>query len=269
MKVSPPRSVRFQSSNEDEEKEEQDPLQKSTGSSRDGLRGRLMREHIKDRDPLFYYEVCSVIGVGSMGSVATVRKREDAVGGSSRQSLVESFRREARRNECFRMPILGPIFRFCVEDIGISGRRSRSSRHHTDSDDTTSSVSFFSSLTLSKRDLFTASERSAVSEEESSMHRKKQMMYAMKSIHLNRITDETFIEELKNEIEILRQLDHPHIVRPIETFNHRNQLFIVMELCSGGDLYTRDPYTEEEAARIISSILSAVSYMHIKGIVHR
>lgn len=57
--------------------------------------------------------------------------------------------------------------------------------------------------------------------------------------------------------------------RPIETFNHRNQVFIVMELCSGGDLYTRDPYTEEEAARVISSILSAVSYMHLKGIVHR
>ena len=50
---------------------------------------------------------------------------------------------------------------------------------------------------------------------------------------------------------------------------HRNQIFIVMELCSGGDLYSRDPYTEEESARIISSILSAVSYMHQQGIVHR
>jgi calcium-dependent protein kinase len=95
------------------------------------------------------------------------------------------------------------------------------------------------------------------------------MKYAMKSIHLNRITDETFIDELQNEIEILKQLDHPHIVRLIETFNHRNQVFMVMELCTGGDLYTRDPYTEEEAARIISSVLSAVSYMHLKGIVHR
>ena len=94
-------------------------------------------------------------------------------------------------------------------------------------------------------------------------------MYAMKSIHLSRIADETFVEELKNEIAILKRLDHPHIVRPIETFNHRNQLFIVMELCSGGDLYSRDPYTEEEAARIVDGILSAVSYMHNKGIVHR
>lgn len=42
-----------------------------------------------------------------------------------------------------------------------------------------------------------------------------------------------------------------------------------MEVCSGGDLYARDPYTEEEAARIVSSILSAVSYMHSKNFAHR
>jgi calcium-dependent protein kinase len=45
--------------------------------------------------------------------------------------------------------------------------------------------------------------------------------------------------------------------------------FLSQELCSGGDLYSRDPYTEEESARITSSILSAVSYMHSKGIIHR
>ena len=42
-----------------------------------------------------------------------------------------------------------------------------------------------------------------------------------------------------------------------------------MELCSGGDLYTRDPYTEDEAARIVGSMISAVSFMHNRKIVHR
>lgn len=37
----------------------------------------------------------------------------------------------------------------------------------------------------------------------------------------------------------------------------------------GGDLYTRDPYTEQEAARISQSILNAVAYMHEQGISHR
>jgi len=93
--------------------------------------------------------------------------------------------------------------------------------------------------------------------------------YAMKSIHLNRVMDDTFVQELKNEIAILKKLDHPHIVRPIETYHYKYQIFIVMEHCSGGDLYSRDPYSEEEAARIISSILSAVSYLHANNVAHR
>jgi calcium-dependent protein kinase len=57
--------------------------------------------------------------------------------------------------------------------------------------------------------------------------------------------------------------------RAIETFEFKKEIFIVMELCSGGDLYARDPYTEEDAARITSSILSAISYMHSRKVVHR
>ena len=86
--------------------------------------------------------------------------------------------------------------------------------------------------------------------------------YAMKSIHLTRITDDKFVEELRTEIGILKELDHPHIIRPIETFEYRQQIFLVMELASGGDLYARDPYTEEQAARIISSILSAIGTLN-------
>ena len=124
--------------------------------------------------------------------------------------------------------------------------------------------------------------------------RKASVLYALESIHLSRVADQVFVEELKNEIEILKKLvsvhwsdndddadvdliiailfmqDHPYIVRPIETFVYKNKLCIVMELCSGGDLYTRDPYTgEDEAARIVGSMISAVSFMHNRKIVHR
>lgn len=99
--------------------------------------------------------------------------------------------------------------------------------------------------------------------------KKYDMTYAMKSIHLSRVTDKAFVEELRNEVAVLKALDHPHIVRCIETFEHRHQIFIIMESCSGGDLYSRDPYTEDEAARIISSMLSAISYMHQRQIIHR
>jgi calcium-dependent protein kinase len=64
-------------------------------------------------------------------------------------------------------------------------------------------------------------------------------------------------------------LDHPNIVRAIETFEFEGMISLVMELCSGGDLYVRDPYSEAEAARIVSSILSAIAYMHSQNVVHR
>lgn len=41
------------------------------------------------------------------------------------------------------------------------------------------------------------------------------------------------------------------------------------QACHGGDLYARDPYTEDQAARITSAILSAVAYMHSRGVIHR
>ena len=68
---------------------------------------------------------------------------------------------------------------------------------------------------------------------------------------------------------ILRNLDHPNIVRAIETFDYKHRLYMVLEICSGGDLYTREPYTEAAAQTIVKSLFSAVAYLHIHGIVHR
>ena len=58
-------------------------------------------------------------------------------------------------------------------------------------------------------------------------------------------------------------------VKAIETFDYSNRLFLVLELCNGGDLYARDPYTEEQACEILHSVVDAVAYMHSRGITHR
>lgn len=50
---------------------------------------------------------------------------------------------------------------------------------------------------------------------------------------------------------------------------YHNRIAIVMELCSGGDLFSRDPYTEDRARHIVRQITSAVAYMHRCGIIHR
>jgi len=93
--------------------------------------------------------------------------------------------------------------------------------------------------------------------------------YALKSIQLDRVSP-MFLDELKNEIEILRAMDHPNIVKAHEVYMFRNkQIYLVLELCDGGDLYTRSPYSEKEAARIVTQIVSAIRYMHELNIVHR
>jgi serine/threonine protein kinase len=97
----------------------------------------------------------------------------------------------------------------------------------------------------------------------------KDYYYALKTIQLDRIKP-TFIEELKNEINILRTLDHPNIVKAHEVFLwKKQQIFIVLELCDGGDLYTRSPYSEKEAAFVTSKLLSALVYMHDHKVIHR
>lgn len=238
------------------------------------LRSNLTRQQ-RDRDPLFFYEIVTTLGVGSMGSVARVKKRTHVIGGSARVGVQEAARREKRDKKCLNIPIIGGIFRMCIDgDL----RHSKNSKFTSNDSDglTNSSGGSFGFLFNSNRSApsppsYSRSDSvtSLVSIGSTTSSRTQTIQYAMKSIHLNRVTDNSFLTELRNEIEILKKLDHPHIVRAMETFEHRNQIFIVMELCSGGDLYSRDPYTEEQAARIVSSILSAIAYMHSRNILHR
>ena len=243
----------------------------------------LMTDNEKERDPLFYYEVQRVIGTGSMGSVSLVKKRKQTVGGSARKVVRDTIQKQKRHQQCFQLPFgIGGLFRACLD------AELRVPHNDEDADEkkeqeaqkdnviiTTSTEWMDSSKGSSLGSTSTASvyegeeERRRSSTRSSRSRNGGDYLYAMKSIHLNRILDTTFVKELKNEITILKTLDHPQIVRPIETFDCKQQIFIVMEVCTGGDLYSRDPYTEEEAARIISSVLSAVAYLHSNNVAHR
>lgn len=93
-------------------------------------------------------------------------------------------------------------------------------------------------------------------------------LYALKSIIISRVSKQ-FLDELKNEISVLQSLDHPNIVKAYEVYESRVNMYIVMEYCSGGDLYTRIPYSEKQSAKIIGKLLSAIAYMHEHNISHR
>ena len=76
---------------------------------------------------------------------------------------------------------------------------------------------------------------------------------------------------LINEIEILKSLNHPDIVKIIEFYGTEEAYYIVNEYCSGGELYDKaiNYLSETQISVIFKQILSGLSYLHSKNIVHR
>eukprot|EP00802_Teleaulax_amphioxeia_P010039 Tamp_10064.p1 GENE.Tamp_10064~~Tamp_10064.p1 ORF type:complete len:428 (+),score=89.58 Tamp_10064:2-1285(+) len=123
------------------------------------------------------------------------------------------------------------------------------------------------------------------------VHRITGKRVAVKTIDLCKIPADK-LDELKNEVAIMKMLDHPSIVRLYETFmdaeNH--QLHLVMEMCEGGDLLDfllkveidendgqktwRDGgsshvVTEGHISQLAAKMMSALQYLHSCGIAHR
>jgi len=102
------------------------------------------------------------------------------------------------------------------------------------------------------------------------------LVCALKTIDKSKLPDAT---QLRREVEILLDVDHPHIIKLYDVYETETTIYLVSELCSGGELYDRvvektrskeGHFSEFTAARIIRNILSAISYCHdVKNIVHR
>ena len=77
--------------------------------------------------------------------------------------------------------------------------------------------------------------------------------------------------EIKDEIEILKKLDHPDIVRIIESFNTKNSYILITEYCEGGELFdqVKNQLSETQIAVIFRQLLSGLAYLHSNNIVHR
>lgn len=101
-------------------------------------------------------------------------------------------------------------------------------------------------------------------------HRSTGVVRAVKTISKGHMKN---VEQFKQEISIMKVVDHPNIIKLFETFEDRRNIYLVMELCVGGELFDHiieaGHFTEATAAIIVQQILRAIFYMHENQISHR
>ncbi|KAJ2233844.1 Calmodulin-dependent protein kinase cmk2 [Coemansia sp. RSA 1722] len=75
------------------------------------------------------------------------------------------------------------------------------------------------------------------------------------------------------EIEIVRHLHHPNIVKLLDWFESKDKYYLVFQLCTGGELFQKisdyGHFTEEDARRLIRCAVDSIAYLHKYNIVHR
>ena len=102
----------------------------------------------------------------------------------------------------------------------------------------------------------------------------KSFRYAIKTLKKDYF-NKHILDSIEREVDILRSLDHPNIVKYFETYEDDHFIHIVMEYIPGDNLFkliTNKKYfkfTEKEICQLITCLLKAVLFLHHNNIVHR
>lgn len=96
---------------------------------------------------------------------------------------------------------------------------------------------------------------------------------AVKVISKASIKKGSSTSSLLREIELLKELDHPNIMKLYEFFEDTGYYYLVGEVYTGGELFDKIARQKRldivDAARTIKQVLSGINYMHHNSIVHR
>jgi len=96
------------------------------------------------------------------------------------------------------------------------------------------------------------------------------LQWAIKQI--KRKTVEENKHHIMQEIKIMRRLNHPHIVKLHDVVETASDLYIVMELMRGGELFDRilskGSYSEKDTSSVLRKVVSGLAHIHGKGIAH-
>ena len=94
--------------------------------------------------------------------------------------------------------------------------------------------------------------------------------------HLSKL-DVKNLEKFRREIDYMKKMDHPNIIKIYEVYESDRSLYIIMELCKGGEIFDRiiehinnkQMYSEKDAADIFKQVMSCIQYCHNHNICHR
>ena len=95
----------------------------------------------------------------------------------------------------------------------------------------------------------------------------------MKEMSKAKIIDKKSVNSVKNERDFLSKMNHPFIVNMHYAFQDNNNIYLVMDLLTGGDLRyqmcRRRKFTEEQTKYFLACLLLALEYIHSNIIIHR
>lgn len=79
-------------------------------------------------------------------------------------------------------------------------------------------------------------------------------------------------DDIVKEYNILKELDHPNILKVYEMYETKHHFFIITDLYSGGDLFSEledeGVFSEHDAAQLMNTMLTCMNYCHKRGLVH-
>ena len=102
--------------------------------------------------------------------------------------------------------------------------------------------------------------------------------FALKVISKSKVRKSQEVQGLAVEVEILTKVLSPYLLKGYETVQNAHEVFLVMELVEGGDLFHHlvrrvnekgSGFSEKEARVILAEIVLALEAMHDAGFIHR
>ena len=99
-----------------------------------------------------------------------------------------------------------------------------------------------------------------------------EIVRALKEISKETICDSENVEEIRNEIEVLKNLDHPNIMKIFEFFEDDDYMYLINEFCGGGDIAGLmdkfGVFPEFLLKYVMFQVFLAISFLHSNKVVH-